>query len=201
MFINTRFQHSTIDNYFKLFLSLTNFKHSIEWTGENLHSISNFRIARSIQLSEFLFVDSLLNYTSLSLSSIIWWSHHSGMKGTSWDSQMLMASCYDGKWLILWNNRFPTCSTRSRRLLLPHPCSILYCFGWTSMWRAKYDRSINRQSSLSSIISSSMIRKKEWHSSWFPDDRPSHKDSQKASVFLTMLSTHSASSHLILGCY
>ena len=124
-----------------LFLSSTNFKYSIEWTGENLNSISNFRIARSIRLSEF--VDSLPNYTSLSLSSVIWWSRHSGMKGISWGSQMLMVSCYDVKWLILWNNRFPTRSAGSRRLL---PCSILNCFGWTSMWKAKDDRSINRQS-------------------------------------------------------
>ena len=117
-----------------LFLSSTNFKYSIElertW-------IPNFRIARSIRLSEFLFVDSLPNYTSLSLSSVIWWSRHSGMKGISWDSQTLMASCYDGRWLTLWNNRFPTRFAGSRRLLLPPPCSILYCFGWTSMWRAK----------------------------------------------------------------
>jgi len=56
MFIDARFQHSTIDNYFKLFLSSTNFKYSIEWTGENLNSISAFRIARSIRLRQFLFV-------------------------------------------------------------------------------------------------------------------------------------------------
>jgi len=117
MFIDAKFQHSTIDNYFKLFLPSTNFKYSIEWTGENLNSISNFRITRSIRPSEFLFVDSLPNYTSLSLSSVIWWSRHSGMKGISWGSQTLMANCYDGRWLILWNNRFPTRSAGSRCLL------------------------------------------------------------------------------------
>ena len=44
-------------------------------------------------------------------------------------------------------------------------CLLPAAYFIASMWRAEDDRSINRQSTVSSIISSSMIRKTEWHSS------------------------------------